>query len=47
MRRTPEEFLLIMIIFAGFFIWWHYSDKRAFEESLRLKEKNESKEEEE
>ena len=47
MRRTPEEFLLLMIIFAGFFIWWYYSDKRAFEESLRLKEKNENKDEEE
>ena len=47
MRRSPEEFLLIMIIFAGFFIWWYNSDKRAFKESLRLKEKNENKDEEE
>ena len=47
MRRTPEEFLLIMLIFPGLFIWWYYSDKRALEESLRLKEKNKYKDEEE
>ena len=47
MERTAEEFLLIMVIFAGFFIWWYYSDKKAFQESLRLKEKNENKHEEE
>ena len=47
MIRTPEEFLLIMVTFAGFFIWWYFSDKKAFEESLRLKEDNENKDEEE
>ena len=47
MIKTPEQFLLIMVTFAGFFIWWYSSDKKAFEESLRLKEENENKDEEE
>ena len=43
MIRTTEEFLLIMVTFAGFFIWWYFSDKKAFEKSLRLKEEKENK----